>query len=227
MRFKWSIGRKSAPICAGLELVEATLLRCLAYVGNCLRFTQPLCAVPPTRKKRLGLRGAAETGGRGAWAPAGRTSLAARGWLPVLVGLSQTECVCLKSWRERSDREQTSVESCKSTWRAIRFLSRRDGQKGRRACGFSFQGHTRNGFFSSFLPGVGRWWGTRLSTKYTLSGGSVWMYMAFLVFMWKWMMYYEDLGMRSLTFPPSHPTGLTRASIWAFAGIFSSISFNN
>lgn len=26
-------------------------------------------------------------------------------------------------------RGQTSVESCKSTWRAVRFLSRRDGQK--------------------------------------------------------------------------------------------------
>lgn len=66
MRFKAGIGRKSAPICAGLELVAATSLRCLAYVGNSLRLTQPLCAVPPTRKESLGLRGAAETRGRGA-----------------------------------------------------------------------------------------------------------------------------------------------------------------
>lgn len=129
-------------------------------------------------------------------------SLAAGRWLPVPGGPRQTELVRLKTWRERPDRGQTAVESCKSTWRAVRFLSRREGQKGRRACGFSFQGCTRNGFLSSFLPGVGRWRGTRLSTKYTLSGGRVWMYMAFLVFMWKWMMYCEDLSMRNFSFPP-------------------------
>ena len=50
---------------------------------------------------------------------------------------------------------------------------------------------------------VNSWFEMYLSKcKEWLSGGRVWMYMAFLVFMWKWMMYYEDLSMRNFSFPP-------------------------
>lgn len=61
----------------------------------------------------------------------------ARCWGPE----SDRACVSEKLEGELRRREQTSMESFKSTWRAIRFLSIEIGRKGR-ACGFSFRGHT-------------------------------------------------------------------------------------
>lgn len=107
----------------------------------------------------------------------------------MLGGLSWTELVRLKSWRERS--EQTSMESCKSTWRAVRFLSRRDGQK--REEGLWLQlSRAYKEWFSSLvlflLAGVGAIVGDKTFYKiYTHSRRSVWMHMAFLAFIWKRM----------------------------------------
>lgn len=86
--------------------------------------------VEPTRKDHLGARGAAETRGWRAWAPAGKISLAAGGRLPG-AGWPESDRVCVseKLEGERRQREQTSMGSFKSTWRAVRFLSIRDGQR--------------------------------------------------------------------------------------------------
>lgn len=57
----------------------------------------------------------------------------------MLGGLSQTVCASEKLEGEIRQREQTSVESFKSTWRAIRFLSIRDGQRRERGLELRFQ----------------------------------------------------------------------------------------
>lgn len=87
----------------------------------------------------------------------------------MLGGLSWTELVRLKSWRERS--EQASMESCKSTWRAVRFLSRRDGQKREEGLWLQLSRAYKERFSSLvlfLLAGVGAIVGDKAFTKYTL-----------------------------------------------------------
>lgn len=131
-----SIGRRSAAICAGLELVEVTSLRCLAYGGKeppYLHLSRP-SVVELTGQDNLGVR-RAETRG---WQRSCRGHLQGKPhWqleesCPVPGGLSQSLCVCRAGRRE--DREQTSMESLKSTWRAVRFLSMSHGQKQEGPC---------------------------------------------------------------------------------------------
>lgn len=115
--------------------------------------------VEPTRKGHLGGRGAAETRGRRAWAPAGKTSLAARGTLPG-AGWPESDRVCASERLEGElrQREQTSVESFKSTWRAVRFLSLRDGQKRERGLELQFQRAYAEEFFFFRVFGNGLGW---------------------------------------------------------------------
>lgn len=84
--------------------------------------------VEPIGKDNPGGRGAADTRAWRAWAPAGTISRAAGGRLPG-AGWPESDraCAAEKLEGELRQREQTAVESFKSTWRAVRFLSRRDG----------------------------------------------------------------------------------------------------
>ena len=69
---------------------------------------------------------------------------------------------------------------------------------------FGFGGLTRNScsFASLLVTGVGVIVGDRVF----IQEGVVWMHMAFLAFVWKWMMYCEDMSMRTLTSFASHLT---------------------
>lgn len=138
-----SVGRKSAPMSAGLELVEVTSLRCSAYGRkSLLSSTSPgPSVVEPIGKDNLGGRGAADTRAWRAWAPAGTISWAAGGRLPG-AGWPESDraCAAEKLEGELRQREQTSMESFKSTWRAVRFLSIRDGPRREGAWSFGFGG---------------------------------------------------------------------------------------
>lgn len=94
-------------------------------------------------------------------APAGRISLAAGGKLPS-AGWPESEPVRLQSWEERRHRERTSMESRKSTWRAVRFLSISHGQK-QEGRVFSFRGHRSNCFLVS--SPFDKWGGVRVGDK--------------------------------------------------------------
>lgn len=190
------------------------------------RASSPPTRQAPLRLSRLesttqGSRGAAGPRGWRARAPAGTISLAARGRLRVPGGLSQTELVRLKSWKERED-------GGRHQWNLVRALGEQSdswaeemGRKGRRACGFSLRGRTRNSVLFMLTGGWWWLWGTRCYKKIdTHSRGSMWMHMAFLAFIWKQMTYCEDVSMRNLTSSPSHPTGLSRASVWALESVF-------
>lgn len=78
--------------------------------------------VSPTKKYNLG---AVETRGWRAWAPAGRNLIGTRCWWPE----ADRACASEKLKREGRHREQTWMESFKSTLRAVRFLSIEDEHK--------------------------------------------------------------------------------------------------
>jgi len=78
------------------------------------------------------------------------------------------------------------------------------GRDWRVAGSFGFRGHTRNScsFSSLLVTGVG----VIVGDKVFIQEGVVWMHMASLAFVWKWMMYHEDMSMRTFTSFPSHLT---------------------
>lgn len=137
------------------------------------------------------------------------TSRAGWHWPPeevgqVLGGLSQTApCALAGLEGERRHREQTLMESFKSTLRAVRFLSL--GDRKRSACGFSLRGHVRNGCLLLIT------WRQGLLSVLTQEGGRVWMLMALWASTCTNGQQTGDLGLRNLT-PPSR---LIRASVWA------------
>lgn len=78
------------------------------------------------------------------------------------------------------------------------------GREGRGAWSFGFRGCPRNGcsFSSLLVTGVG----VIVGDKVFFQEGVVWTHMAFLAFVWKWMMYHENVSMRTFTSFPSHLT---------------------
>ena len=108
------------------------------------------------------------------------------------------------------------MESCKSTWSSQIPEHKRRVEEGGGPAASALEGYKEwfSSLLLSLLAGVGAIVGDKAFYKMcTHSGRSVWVPVAFLAFIGKWMIYYEDLGMRNFTSSPSHPTGLSRASI--------------